>query len=60
MYIEFATMINDYEFPHLSDSVIGTIEESVSSKLLFEKMKVTRRHKRPSNIFSTQSFWRLV
>ncbi len=59
MSVEFATMIDDYDFSYLSMKALNTIKERVASTLLFERVSAIR-HKRPGQIYAMQYHWNLI
>ena len=59
MGIEFATSIDDYNFPDIPEKMLMALKEKMLNTMLFEKMPAFAVVK-SKDILDNQTYWRLV
>jgi len=59
MGIEFATSIDDYNFPDIPEKMLKALKENMLNTMLFEKVPAFAVVK-SKDIIDNQTYWRLV
>jgi hypothetical protein len=59
MSIEFATIIDDYDFSHIPRKSLNTLKDRMICTLLFERLQILRAGN-PEKMLDNQTHWKLI